>query len=150
MVKNADHVTLVVRDVEAAEKLFALLGFKDEIDTVISGEPLSTYMGIKNIESRHVTLVLQGSTPRFEIQLLHYVNPPIVKDPDTADLHRTGYNHLALRVEDVDREVKRLKEAGVVIKNQPVVFHSRKLVFLAGPEDITIELVEWLDGFQSV
>src|SRR5215831_13702899 len=112
VVKNADHVTLVVRDVEGAKKFFALLGFKDEIDTVISGEPLSTYMRIKNIEARHVTLVLQGANPRFEIQLLHYMNPPILKDPNTADLHRTGYNHLALRVENLDSEVKRLKEAG--------------------------------------
>jgi len=51
VVKNADHVTLVVRDVEAAKKFFALLGFKNEIDTVISGEALSTYMGIKNIDA---------------------------------------------------------------------------------------------------
>jgi catechol 2,3-dioxygenase-like lactoylglutathione lyase family enzyme len=131
--------------VEAAKKFFALLGFKDEIDTVISGEPLSTYMEIRNIESRHITLVLQGGNPRFEIQLLHYMNPPIVKHPNTTDLHRTGYNHLALRVENLDREVKRLKEAGIVIKNQPVSFHNRKLVFLVGPEDVTIELVEWVN-----
>ena len=145
MVKNADHVTLVVQDVEAARKFFALLGFKDEIDTVISGEPLSTYMGIRNIESRHITLVLQGANPRFEIQLLHYMNPPILKDPNTTDLHRTGYNHLALRVENLDSEVKRLTEAGVVMKNQPVAFHNRKLVFLVGPDDVTIELVEWVN-----
>jgi catechol 2,3-dioxygenase-like lactoylglutathione lyase family enzyme len=145
MVKNADHVTLVVQDVEAAKKFFALLGFKDEIDTVISGEPLSTYMGIRNIESRHITLVLQGGDPRFETQLLHYMNPPILKDPNTTDLHRTGYNHLALRVENLDSEVKRMKEAGVVMKNQPVTFHNRKLVFLVGPEDVTIELVQWVN-----
>src|SRR5262245_47226257 len=30
MVKNADHVTVVVRDVEAARTFFALLGFKEE------------------------------------------------------------------------------------------------------------------------
>src|SRR5215510_8228476 len=112
MVKNADHVTLVVRDVEAARKFFALLGFKEEFDTVISGETLSAYMGIKNIESRHMTLVLAGSTPRFEVQLLHYMNPPILKDLNITDLHRTGYNHLALRVENLESEVKRLKEAG--------------------------------------
>jgi catechol 2,3-dioxygenase-like lactoylglutathione lyase family enzyme len=145
MVRNADHVTLVVRDVEAAKKFFALLGFKVEIDTVITGEELSTYMGIKNIEARHITLVLQGCTPRFEIQLLHYINPPILTDPNTTDLHRTGYNHLALRVENLDSEVTRLKDAGVVFKNQPVAFHNRKLVFLVGPEDVTMELVEWLD-----
>src|SRR5215831_16316831 len=149
-VKNADHVTLVVRDVDVAKKFFALLGFKSEIDTVISGEPLSTYTGMKNIEARHITLVLQGCTPRFEIQLLHYVTPPILKDPNAADLHRTGYNHLALRVENLDREVKRLEEAGVVIKNQPVAFHDRKLVFLVGPEDVTIELVEWNVQFSMI
>jgi catechol 2,3-dioxygenase-like lactoylglutathione lyase family enzyme len=145
MVKNADHVTLVVRDVEAAQKFFSLLGFTKEIDTVISGQTLSTYMGIRNIEARHTTLALQDCTPRFEIQLLHYISPPVLTDPNTSDLHRTGYNHLALRVENLDSEVKRLKEAGIVIKNQPVVFHNRKLVFLIGPEDVTIELVEWLD-----
>jgi len=102
-------------------------------------------MGIRNIESRHITLVLQGGDPRFEIQLLHYMNPPILKDPNTTDLHRTGYNHLALRVENLDGEVKRLKEAGVVMKNQPVTFHNRKLVFLVGPEDVTIELVQWVN-----
>ena len=75
-------------------------------------------MGIKNIEARHITLVLQGCTPRFEIQLLHYMNPPVLKDPNTTDLHRTGYNHLALRVENLDSEVNRLKEAAVLIKNQ--------------------------------
>src|SRR5262245_45762380 len=128
MVKNADHVTLVVQNVEAAKKFFALLGFKDEIDTVISGEPLSTYMGIRNIESRHITLVLQAGNPRFEIQLLHYMNPPMVKDPNTTNLHRAGYNHLALRVENLDSEVERLKGAGVAMKNQPVTFHNRKLV----------------------
>jgi catechol 2,3-dioxygenase-like lactoylglutathione lyase family enzyme len=144
-VKNADHVTFVVRDVEAAKKFFALLGFKDEIDTVISGESLSAYMGIKDIEAQHVTLVLQDCTPRFEIQLLRYMSPPVLKDPSTTDLHRTGYNHLALRVKNLDSEVKRLEEAGVLIKNQPVAFHDRKLVFLVGPEDVTIELVEWLD-----
>jgi catechol 2,3-dioxygenase-like lactoylglutathione lyase family enzyme len=64
MVKNADHVTLVVQDVEAAKTFFALLGFKEEIDTVISGEALSAYMGMRNIEARHITLVLQSCNPR--------------------------------------------------------------------------------------
>jgi len=72
------------------------------------------------------------------------MNPPILKDPNATDLHRTGYNHLALRVENLDSEVNRLKEAGILMKNQPIAFHDRKLVFLIGPEDVTIELVEWL------
>jgi catechol 2,3-dioxygenase-like lactoylglutathione lyase family enzyme len=73
------------------------------------------------------------------------MRPPTLEDPNTSDLHRTGYNHLALRVENLDSELKRLKEAGVVTRNQPITFHDRRLVFLVGPEDVTIELVEWVN-----
>jgi hypothetical protein len=33
--------------------------------------------------------------------------------------------------------------AGVRLRNQPMTFHDRKLVFLEGPEGITVELAEW-------
>jgi len=41
MIKQFDHVTIVVRDVEKAKKLFGLLGFEDAISVVISGEEMS-------------------------------------------------------------------------------------------------------------
>jgi hypothetical protein len=33
---------------------------------------------------------------------------------------------------------------GVALRNQPMVFHDRKLVFLRGPENVVVELAEWL------
>lgn len=44
MVKYFDHVTVIVRDVEAAQLFFDLLGFKEDKFTVISGEVFSNYM----------------------------------------------------------------------------------------------------------
>jgi len=38
MLKNFDHVTIVVRDVEKAKKFFALLGFKETKVALISGK----------------------------------------------------------------------------------------------------------------
>ena len=46
-------------------------------------------------------------------------------------------------VKDLDAEVKRLTSHGVVLRNEIMTFHSRRLVFLSGPEGITIELAEW-------
>jgi catechol 2,3-dioxygenase-like lactoylglutathione lyase family enzyme len=43
MVRHFDHITLVVRDLEAAKWFFALLGFEHERSVVISGEVFSTY-----------------------------------------------------------------------------------------------------------
>ena len=39
--------------------------------------------------------------------------------------------------------IDRVKAAGVRLRNEPMIFHDRKLVFLEGPEGITIELAEW-------
>ena len=58
MIKHFDQVTIVVRDVEKAKKFFGLLGFKDAILVVISGEEMSRYTGIGGIEAEHVTLEL--------------------------------------------------------------------------------------------
>ena len=42
-----------------------------------------------------------------------------------------------------DDLIEKVKAAGVRLRNEPMAFHDRKLVFLEGPEGITIELAEW-------
>ena len=43
---------------------------------------------------------------------------------------------------ELDAEVKRLTSQGVSLRTEVLDFHARKLVFLSGPEGITIELAE--------
>jgi catechol 2,3-dioxygenase-like lactoylglutathione lyase family enzyme len=143
MILNLDHVTVVVRDVAKAKDFFALLGFAEEKSVVISGDRFARYMGVEGIEAEHVTLVSKGSSPRFEIQLLKYRRPHPLPDSDAANLARLGYNHICFAVKDLDAEVKRLTSHGVTLRNEVMDFHSRKLVFLSGPEGITVELAEW-------
>jgi catechol 2,3-dioxygenase-like lactoylglutathione lyase family enzyme len=142
---HLDHVTVVVRDIARAKEFFALLGFAEEKSVVISGEMFARYMGVKGIEAEHVTLVSQRSSPRFEIQLLKYRHPDPLPDPDIANLTRLGYNHICFAVKDLDAEVQRLTSHGVTLRNEVMDFHARKLVFLSGPEGITVELAEWHD-----
>jgi catechol 2,3-dioxygenase-like lactoylglutathione lyase family enzyme len=143
MILHIDHVTVVVRDVAQAKAFFVLLGFQEEKSVVISGTQFARYMGVEGIEAEHVTLVSHQSKSRFEIQLLRYIRPQHLPDSDVENLARPGYNHICFAVTDLEAEVKRLTSQGVMLRNDIMDFHDRKLVFLSGPERITVELAEW-------
>ena len=142
MVKHFDHVTIVVRDVERAKHFFCLLGFEHDHTVIISGKTFSDYMGVNGIEAEHVTLVLAGSEPRTEVQLLRYLHPQPISDPHISELNKLGFNHVCFAVEDVDEEVRRIRKAGIETRNEIMDFYGRKLVFIRGPEGITVELSE--------
>lgn len=143
MLRHFDHVTVAVTDPAAAIGFFTLLGFELDKDVVIKGPVMDQYMGIANLEARHITLVLKDSAPRLEVQLLHFLNPPVKREGDIARLERIGFNHICFAVTDIDALIARVAAAGVRLRNQPMIFHDRKLVFLEGPEGITVELAEW-------
>jgi catechol 2,3-dioxygenase-like lactoylglutathione lyase family enzyme len=143
MVKNFDHLTIVVRDVDRAKTFFGLLGFEEAVSVVISGEMFARYMDVPGIEAEHVTLVLREATPRTEIQLLHYLHPEPVPDPNVRDLHKLGMNHICFAVDDIEGEVAKLRGGGFNTRNEIMDFHARKLVFIEGPEGVTVELSQW-------
>jgi len=143
MVKSFDHVTIVVRDIENAKRFFGLLGFKQTKVAVISGKVMEDYMGVRGIEADHITLALENVTPHTEVQLLHYRRPDALPDPNVDKLNKLGFNHICFAVADLDAEVAKLKAAGVKLRNEVMNFHDRKLVFLHGPEDVTVELAQW-------
>jgi catechol 2,3-dioxygenase-like lactoylglutathione lyase family enzyme len=146
MVMHFDHVTIVVRDIEGAKAFFELLGFVEQQSVVISGEQFSAYMGIRGIEADHVTLALPHASPHLEVQLLRYRFPQPILDPDILKLNKVGYNHICLAVDDIETEVRRLMANGVQVRNEIMQFHDRKLVFLCGPEGVTVELAQWIRG----
>ena len=75
MILNPDQVTIAVADAGGAIEFFALLGFrKDHVATIDGGVP-ARYMGMPGMKAQHITLVLEGSDPHFEIQLLEF-DPP--------------------------------------------------------------------------
>jgi catechol 2,3-dioxygenase-like lactoylglutathione lyase family enzyme len=62
---------------------------------------------------------------------------------DTAKLNKVGFNHVCFAVDDLEAEVAKLTAAGVKVRNHMMDFHDRKLVFVYGPEDVTVELAQW-------
>ena len=143
MLRHFDHLTIVVRDLPRAKDFFAVLGFKEAMSVVIAGEPFASYMGVPDIKADHVTLVLENVSPRTEIQLLRYRHPDPLSDAHIRDLHKIGMNHICFAVDNVEAEVAKLRTHGFKTRNEIMDFHSRKLVFIDGPEGVTVELAEW-------
>src|SRR5262249_59568764 len=83
-------------------------------------------MQVPGIEAEHVTLVLAGAMPRAEVQLLAY------QAPDPEDLSMVGFDHVCFGVDDLERELDRLRAAGIETRTAVLDFHGRKLVFLRG------------------
>ena len=147
MLRNPDHVTVAVADAASAIEFFALLGFReDHVATIDGGEP-ATYMGMPGMKAQHITLVLEGAEPHFEIQLLEF-DPTPDSDPSEhpTNLRRRGYNHLAFRVDDIEAAAAHLMANGVTMLSDEMDYISRKLRLFEGPEGITLELVQWIES----
>jgi catechol 2,3-dioxygenase-like lactoylglutathione lyase family enzyme len=143
MLLNPDHITIAVADANAAIEFFALLGFKKNHVVTIDGGIPARYMGMPSMKAQHITLVLEGTNPHFEIQLLEF-NPLPQTDPGAhpTNLRKLGFNHLAFRVDDIEATSAHLVANGVTMLNDEMDYISRKLRFFEGPEGITFELVQ--------
>ena len=143
MILNPDHITIAVADAVPAIEFFALLGFrKDHVATIDGGLP-ARYMNMSDMKAQHITLVLEGADPHFEIQLLEF-DPTPGTDPGAhpTNLRRRGFNHLAFRVDDIDATTTHLVANGVTVLSDEMDYISRKLRLFEGPEGITFELVQ--------
>jgi catechol 2,3-dioxygenase-like lactoylglutathione lyase family enzyme len=147
VVRNPDHVTVAVADGATAIKFFELLGFTQQHVATIDGGPPARYMGMPGMKARHITLVLEGAEPRFEVQLLEFdPSPPDDPGEHPTNLRRRGYNHLAFRVDDIGAATSHLVANGVKVLSDELDYISRRLRLFEGPEGITLELVQWVDS----
>ena len=147
VLRNPDHVTIAVVDAPSAIEFFALLGFEEQHVATIDGGAPARYMGMPDMKAQHITLVLVGAEPRFEIQLLEF-DPTAPDDPGAhpTNLRRRGYNHLAFRVDDIEAVSTHLVDNGVTMLSDEMDYISRRLRFFEGPEGVTLELVQWVDA----
>src|SRR6185437_642361 len=105
---------------------FALLGFREERVATIDHGLAARYMGMPDMKARHITLVLEGCVPRFEIQLLEFEpTPPDDPGAHPTNLRRRGYNHLAFRVDDIKAVTARLVAEGVTMLSDEMDYLNR-------------------------
>ncbi len=142
MIKKLDHINIVVSRIEDAVAFFSLLGFESTTPAGLSGEWISSIVGLDQVQARYVVLSLPGS--KTNIELIEYQRPPSGKDPDLGVSNQIGFRHIAFEVKDIEAEYARLKSNGVRFLSEIKVYPKtgKKLAYFYGPEGILLELAE--------
>ncbi len=152
MISAVDHINLVVSNLERSVKFYTeLLGFKEVRRAHLEGEWIESIIGLKGVSANVVYILAPEGEPRLE--LLCYESPKGEAIPANSQANTIGLRHIALQVKDIQKAVKRLKEAGVKIIGEivevpaSVVTHDaghKILCYFLDPDGILLELAEYL------
>ncbi len=139
-----DHVSVTVADLERSVAFYHdLLGI-----------PI---FGIGVEESASVAAVTGSETARFRyadldlgsgqiLELLQYLRPK--GTPHRPSVYDPGSGHLAVRVDDLDAMLARLRQAGIAPRSEPAKLEEpswwagARVVYVTDPDGVAVELVE--------
>jgi len=143
MIKQIDHLAIVVTDLERSRKFFEVLGFEETIRSTLDAAFLESVTNIKGAVGSFVGMKHQ--TSQLVIELLHFSNPKPQSDPDCGYPNRIGFRHLAFSVKDIEHTVARLKEFGVEFLSPIRTWEKtgKRLVYFHGPDGILMELAQY-------
>jgi lactoylglutathione lyase len=117
------HTCYRIGEIERSVAFYEALGFEELKRMPIREEAVNVFMG------------LPGDGPRLELTYNFGV--------DTYEMG-TGYNHIALRVPDLDGTLARLAEQGIDPEKPPYSIREggSRLCFVRDPDGYRIELIE--------
>jgi len=117
------HTCYRIGDIDRSVSFYEKLGFEEVGRIPIRDEAINVFMG------------LPGDAPRLELTYNHGV--------DSYELG-TGYNHIAVTVEDIDGTLERLAEEGIEPEKPPYTVREggSRLCFVRDPDGYRIELIE--------
>lgn len=126
--KKIEHIGIAVKDLEVSNKVFAALFGQEHYKT-------------EEVESEHVITSFFESGPN-KIELLQATdsNSPIAK---FIEKRGEGIHHIAFAVDDIETEIKRLKNEGFMLINDiPKKGADNKLVAFLHPKSTNGILIE--------
>jgi lactoylglutathione lyase len=119
------HTCYRIGDIDRSVAFYEKLGFEEVRRMPIGDEATNVFMGMPG-----------DSEPVLELTYNHGVN--------SYDLG-TGYNHIALAVEDLDGTLAKLAEDGIEPEKPPYRPGGRKegpfIAFVRDPDDYRVELI---------
>jgi lactoylglutathione lyase len=117
------HTCYRIGDIDRSVSFYEKLGFEEARRSPIGDEAINVFMR------------LPGEDPVLELTYNHGV--------DSYDLG-TGYNHIALTVEDLDGTLERLSSAGIEPEKPPyrVREGGSRIAFVRDPDGYRVELIE--------
>ena len=117
------HTCYRIGEIDRSVAFYEALGFEELRRMPIRDEAINVFMG------------LPGDGARLELTYNHGV--------DSYDLG-TGYNHIAITVEDIDARLEELAKQGIEPEKPPYTVREggSRLCFVRDPDGYRIELIE--------
>ncbi len=135
------HINIVVTDLEETRKFFQLFGFTTIHEKTISGEWLDKVTGLKDILASYISLRHENSPVTLE--LLQYQHPEGGIDPKISSPNQVGFRHLALEVDNIEKEIERLEKIGIEFFSEiQTNSYGKKMCYFTGPDGILLEILE--------
>ena len=121
------HTCYRIGDIDRSVAFYEALGFEEVGRLPIRDEAINVFMG------------LPGDGPRLELTYNHGV--------DSYEMG-SGYNHIAVTVDDIDSALERLSEKGIEPEKPPYTVREggSRLCFVRDPDGYRIELIEGNPG----
>ncbi|GAX59626.1 glyoxalase/bleomycin resistance protein /dioxygenase [Candidatus Scalindua japonica] len=143
MLKKINHVNIVVSNLDETKEFFIQLGLEIGDASELSGEWISSIVGLADVKARYATLYLPGTETNLE--LIEYSSPPSEKDLDMDKANQIGFRHIAFEVDDIDAEVLSLKDKGIKFLSSIHTYPKtgKRLVYFWGPDRILLELAQY-------
>jgi catechol 2,3-dioxygenase-like lactoylglutathione lyase family enzyme len=145
-IQSIHHHKLFVGDTDRSLAFYRdLLGFEVLQDVVRENVPAyDQIMGLDNVKVRVVMMHPPGKTEQL-IGMVEFLQP--AKQTREQAITFVGTQALALVVDDIDAETKRLRDAGVRLQSDPVdIVREGKVVaranYIYDPDGMAIELYE--------
>ncbi len=139
----ARHVGIVVNDLEKSIHFWQeLIGFKVVSDNI---EPSPYIEELISLNASNLRTVKFSDNNGFIVELLKFASPSNNSDWQ-GDLSTIGLTHIALTVENVEEVVNKLNEFSYTSLSKIMKSPNGqvKVVFINGPENLKLELVEVL------
>jgi len=137
------HVGIVVNDLEKSTHFWQeLIGFKVVSDNI---EPSPYIEELLSLNASNLRTVKFSDNNGFIVELLKFASPSNNSDWQ-GDLSTTGLTHIALTVENVEEVVNKLNDFSYTSLSKIMKSPNGqvKVVFINGPENLKLELVEVL------
>ena len=126
--KKIEHIGIAVQNIEASNKLFAK----------IFGKPPFKSEKVKS--EGVVTSFFEIGDSKIELVAATTEESPIFK---YLEKRRGGMHHVAFAVEDIEKEMTRLKQEGIRLLNEsPKAGADNKIICFLHPQDTNGVLVE--------
>ena len=126
--QKIEHIGIAVGDIEASNKLFAKIFGKD------------SYKSEKVTSEGVITSFFQIGESKIELVAATNDKSPISK---YLSNNKEGVHHISFAVNDIEKEMKRLKKEGIRLLNEaPKKGADNKLICFLHPKDTNGVLIE--------